>query len=92
MTCYADFPDELQRLIDDLEQEGFDVVYGKVGGESGTPAFIAERGETFIQVEDWTQTWGFTLRDPDRPAYGDTWAYPYRVREEIWTWLDEFGD
>ncbi|KOX91613.1 hypothetical protein AMS69_17995 [Haloarcula rubripromontorii] len=89
MTRYADFPDELQHLIDELEQEGFGIVYGAIG-ESDRPAFIAEQGETIVRVEDWTQTWAFTLRDPDRPDYDDTWAYPRRVRGEVLEWLDDF--
>lgn len=92
VTRYADFPDELQRLIDELEQEGFGIVYGTTGGEPAQPAFIAEKDETTVHVEDWTQTWALTCRGPDRPDFDDTWAYPDRVRGEVWEWLQDYGD
>jgi len=92
VTRYGDFPDDLQHLIDDLDEEGFSIIYGEVKGLGGGPGFTAERGATVIHVEDWTQTWAFSCRDPERPDYNDTWAYPSRVRDEVWKWLDESTD
>ena len=92
MIRHGDFPDELQHLLNELAEEGFEVTYGEVEGEGGGPGFTVEKGETTIHVEDWTQTWALTCRSPDRPDYDDTWAYPSRVRGEVWEWLQDYGD
>ncbi|WP_096391463.1 hypothetical protein [Halopenitus persicus] len=92
VTRYAYFPVEIQHLLDELAEEGFEIIYGDVESEGGGIAFAAERGETSIYVADWTHSWAMTCRGPDRPSYDNTWEHPSRVRGEVWGWLEEFGD
>lgn len=85
---YEDFHDELQRLIDELRGNDFDVVLGGVEGEHGGIAFHALRDETDILVSDRTQTWFVSMWDDDRPDVEECWDRPRRVRREVEDWLD----
>jgi hypothetical protein len=89
VTSSDDFPDEIHRLIEDLEGDGFDIAYGSVE-PLGTPGFNAKREEEVVQVADHKQVWFVTLVG-DEGRVDESYDRPARVRREVDGWLDAGG-
>jgi hypothetical protein len=81
VTCHEDFPEVIQSLIDDLDREGFGVVYGEVE-RLGRPSFLAERGETIVHVTDRRQTWFVTVKTSEGRV-DDSLDRPTDVASEV---------
>lgn len=84
-----EFPGALQSLIEELDDVGFDVVYGEVE-PVGTPGFLAERGEAIVQVTDRVQTWFLTVKTSEGRV-DDSLDRPADVGDEVRRLL-EAGD
>lgn len=92
MTGYSEFPSNIQTVIDELQERGYNVGYGEVEGELGGPGFVATTDSTHVQITDHVQTWFVTLHADDRPNIDDCWCHPGRVRREVGQWLEESGN
>ena len=89
MTEYSAFPGNLQAVIDELRERGYEIHYGEVEGEMGGPGFYAENGDSVVQITDHIQTWFVTFRDRSRPNVDDCWCRPRRIRSEVELWLEK---
>jgi len=81
VTEKGDFPEELQHLIDELAEDGFDVAYGETDPHD-TPGFIAELGETTVIVTDRLRAWFVTV-ETSEGRVDESWERPARVRREV---------
>ena len=86
MTGKSDFPPEIQTLIDEITDDGFDIAYGEVT-PLGTPGFLAESGETLVQVADHGQVWMVTAEIKEG-RIDDSWDCPSRVASGVRDLLD----
>jgi hypothetical protein len=89
VTGRDDFPEEIRRLIDELEDRGFDVIYGPVE-PVGSPGFLAEGDGAVVQVTDRVQTWFVTVIT-NEGRVDDSWDRPADVAHEVRRLL-EAGD
>lgn len=89
MTAKSDFPAAVQRLIEDLEADGFDVVYGETDPHD-TPGFVADRGEAAVVVTDRVQTWFVTV-EKEEGRVDDSYDRPADVAHEARRLLDAGG-